>query len=159
MDWYDREGKPISDMMEFGRLHEDLRYKYVAKARIGDAKVSTVWLGHNHQFGDGPPLIFETMIFGGERDCIPAAAVGSPQLRARIWILAYPRGYRESPDSTVFAGGPEPEFRSWWASEPEVGRVVDGVPAGLDRVRVNRLGNSLVPAIPEWIAERLMEVA
>ena len=28
-----------------------------------DNRVSTVFLGLNHQFGDGPPLIFETMIF------------------------------------------------------------------------------------------------
>jgi hypothetical protein len=36
---------------------------------IGDAVVSTVFLGldHNH-FGDGPPILFETMIFGGEHD-------------------------------------------------------------------------------------------
>ena len=26
--------------------------------------VSTVFLGLNHQYGQGPPLIFETMIFG-----------------------------------------------------------------------------------------------
>jgi hypothetical protein len=26
-------------------------------------RVSTVWLGLNHNFGDGPPLYWETMIF------------------------------------------------------------------------------------------------
>lgn len=31
-------------------------------------RVSTVFLGLNHQWGDGPPLLFETMIFGGEHD-------------------------------------------------------------------------------------------
>jgi hypothetical protein len=30
--------------------------------------VSTVFLGLDHQWGDGPPLVFETMIFGGEHD-------------------------------------------------------------------------------------------
>jgi hypothetical protein len=30
-----------------------------------DVKVSTVFLGIDHQFGDGPPLLFETMVFGG----------------------------------------------------------------------------------------------
>lgn len=30
--------------------------------------VSTVWLGLNHQFGDGPPLIFETMVFDVDTD-------------------------------------------------------------------------------------------
>ncbi len=41
----------------------------VAKTQINDdVKVSTVFLGLDHSFGDGPPLLFETMIFGGEHD-------------------------------------------------------------------------------------------
>jgi DNA (cytosine-5)-methyltransferase 1 len=37
----------------------------------------------------------------------------------------------------------------WWLSEPNVGRVVDGVP---DRThRIKSLGNSLVPQIPQII--------
>lgn len=35
---------------------------------IGQARVSTVFLGIDHQHGDGPPLLFETMILGGEHD-------------------------------------------------------------------------------------------
>jgi hypothetical protein len=30
--------------------------------------VSTVFLGLDHSFGEGPPQLFETMIFGGEHD-------------------------------------------------------------------------------------------
>ena len=30
--------------------------------------VSTVFLGLDHQWSDGPPLLFETLIFGGEHD-------------------------------------------------------------------------------------------
>lgn len=30
--------------------------------------VSTVFLGLDHQYGDGPPLLFETMVFGGPLD-------------------------------------------------------------------------------------------
>lgn len=33
-----------------------------------DVNVSTVWLGLNHQFGNGPPLFWESMIFGGNHD-------------------------------------------------------------------------------------------
>jgi hypothetical protein len=40
----------------------------VAQENIGDVRVSTVFLGMDHSFGEGPPLIFETMIFGGEHD-------------------------------------------------------------------------------------------
>ena len=35
---------------------------------IGDVEISTVWLGMDHSHGDGPPLIFETMVFGGGLD-------------------------------------------------------------------------------------------
>ncbi len=31
----------------------------------GEVAVSTVFLGLNHDWGGGPPLLFETMIFGG----------------------------------------------------------------------------------------------
>ena len=38
----------------------------VAVDVIGDSKVSTVFLGVDHRFfGEGPPLLFESMIFGG----------------------------------------------------------------------------------------------
>ena len=30
--------------------------------------VSTVFLGVDHRLGDGPPLVFETMVFGGPLD-------------------------------------------------------------------------------------------
>ena len=40
----------------------------VAFDKIGDVEVSTVFLGLDHSFGGGPPMIFETLIFGGERD-------------------------------------------------------------------------------------------
>lgn len=46
--------------------------------RVGDDKieridadpvrVSTVFLGLDHSFGDGPPLLFESMVFGGPLD-------------------------------------------------------------------------------------------
>lgn len=68
-DFYDRQGKPL-ELMAWARLHEDNAYKIVKQDRIGeepdDVLVSTVWLGSDHRFGGGPPLIFETMIFGGE---------------------------------------------------------------------------------------------
>ena len=41
----------------------------VAWTEIGDATVSTVFLAVDHSFGDGPPLLFETMVFGGALDC------------------------------------------------------------------------------------------
>ena len=40
----------------------------VANTVNDNVRVSTVFLGINHNFGEGPPLLFETMIFGGEYD-------------------------------------------------------------------------------------------
>ena len=40
----------------------------IGEDEIGEALVSTVWLGMDHGYGGGPPIIFETMIFGGEHD-------------------------------------------------------------------------------------------
>lgn len=42
--------------------------KIVASSEFGDARVSTVFLGMDHSFGGGLPLLFETMIFGGKHD-------------------------------------------------------------------------------------------
>src|SRR5258706_13563526 len=39
--------------------------RHVAKTDFGDVRVSTVFLGFDRSFGQGPPLLFETMIFGG----------------------------------------------------------------------------------------------
>lgn len=40
----------------------------IGSDHVGEAWVSTVWLGLNHAYGNGPPLIFETLVFGGETD-------------------------------------------------------------------------------------------
>lgn len=41
-----------------------------------------------------------------------------------------------------------------WATEPDVGRVADGVPHRVDRLAA--LGNALVPQIAEWIGRRIL---
>jgi DNA (cytosine-5)-methyltransferase 1 len=45
-------------------------------------------------------------------------------------------------------------FGDAWLAEPDVGRVADGVPARVDRLRA--LGNALVPQIAEWIGRRII---
>lgn len=64
---FDREGEPIS-MARWGELHVDDDYVAVNETQVGDAKVSTVWLGLDQGLPmrpEDPPVIFETMIFGG----------------------------------------------------------------------------------------------
>ena len=45
-------------------LFEDYDYKRVDLTEVGPYVVSTVWLGLDHNYMEnGPPLIFETMVF------------------------------------------------------------------------------------------------
>ena len=46
--------------------------------------------------------------------------------------------------------------RGAWATEPNVGRVADGVPHRVDRI--TGLGNAVVPQVAEFIGKRIMEV-
>jgi hypothetical protein len=61
------------DLMEWARQfearHGDVDPWRVARTEItSGVYVSTVFLGLDHQWGQGPPLLFETMIFGGEHN-------------------------------------------------------------------------------------------
>ena len=42
--------------------------KIVGKDQFNGVSVSTVFLGMDHSFNGGTPVLFETMIFGGEYD-------------------------------------------------------------------------------------------
>lgn len=62
-----KETKPAT-LIEWGQWFETAD-RHVAKTAVSDkVNVSTVFLGLDHSFGNGPPLLFETMIFGGEHD-------------------------------------------------------------------------------------------
>ncbi|MEK7705091.1 MAG: hypothetical protein AAB426_09045 [Myxococcota bacterium] len=65
----DGEPKPCPDLMEWVRWFAANDRK-VARTDIADGvHVSTVFLCVDHSFGDvGPPLLFETMVFGGALD-------------------------------------------------------------------------------------------
>ena len=54
-------------LMEWGAMMEG-EDRHVAVTEIGTSKVSTVFLGIDHSFGVGPPMLFETMVFGGPMD-------------------------------------------------------------------------------------------
>jgi DNA (cytosine-5)-methyltransferase 1 len=99
--------------------------------------------------------------YDAEWHCIPAAAIGAPHRRDRVFILA-------NPTSTVRAEAANKPLRdrlsgipaqfggsSWWRTEPDVGRVADGVPARVDRLR--GLGNAVVPQVAEWIGQQVVQ--
>lgn len=74
--WYDWDKatdtvRPVT-MAEAVRIEgeRDSDWRRVAKTEIGaeigaDIVVSTVFLRLDHRFGSGPPVLFETMVFGG----------------------------------------------------------------------------------------------
>jgi hypothetical protein len=72
MTYYDPDGNPLPFMewailFELRHLDDDDSW-WRRSTTIGDVEVSTVWLGLDHSFGSGPPLFWETMIFGGQYD-------------------------------------------------------------------------------------------
>lgn len=69
-DFFKLEGKEpvrVADCLEWAKWFESFD-RCIARDEIHDAVVSTVFLGLDHRFGDGPPLIFETLVFGGHLD-------------------------------------------------------------------------------------------
>ena len=62
--YFDRMGNPISIDKYIILSCNPYNYKIVKQEKFGDYKISTVWLGNDHNFyQDGLPIIFETMIF------------------------------------------------------------------------------------------------
>lgn len=62
--YFARDGSKMN-CIEWAHKFNDPNYHIVKQTKLRHARkwVSTVWIGLSHQFGDGPPLIFETMVF------------------------------------------------------------------------------------------------
>lgn len=59
------EPVPEPDLMTWGKWMETAQ-RSVADERIGETRISTVFLGLDHNYTPGdPPILWETMIFGG----------------------------------------------------------------------------------------------
>lgn len=71
----------------------------------------------------------------------------STELWQQSWGCSRPHGKDTTPNP-VQDGGP------WWSAEPDVGRVVNGGPNRVDRIKC--LGNAVVPAQAHEAFERLM---
>jgi DNA (cytosine-5)-methyltransferase 1 len=207
---------------EFARIVRELRPRYVLVENVA----ALLGRGLGDVLGD-----LAACGYDAEWDCIPAAAVGAPHRRDRLFVVAYrpdaladsyrgrleergephiraaagleaPRrihagrcgtpladsqgerrgegraeSARQQGRSDAARGGGEvadsmrdglegllptgPAARAalrsgsagWWETEPDVGRVVDGVPARVDRLRC--LGNAVVPQVAEFIGRRI----
>lgn len=59
---------PEGDFDEISLAWEDPN-RIVGQTEVGDSRVSTVFLCLDHRFGgDGPPVLWETIVFGGLND-------------------------------------------------------------------------------------------
>lgn len=66
-----KDGEPVkaSGVIEWGRWWEANKYqRRIAYDELRGCRISTVFLGLDYNWGEGPPLLYETMIFGGEHD-------------------------------------------------------------------------------------------
>lgn len=117
--------------------------------------------------------------YSAEWEVVSAASFGAPHIRRRLFLVAYPDSLREPQPKRIFASGwrrtgdsgsessdvvadtcrqrcGEIRDGNYWKIEPAVGRVVDGVPNRVDRLR--GLGNALIPQIAEAIGRRILAV-
>lgn len=104
--------------------------------------------------------------YDAEWHCFSAAAIGARHLRERTWIVAYPNRSGLQGHARHGARSAQPEWHpanqgrsvgegricphpSAWNAEPRLGRVADGVPNRVDRIK--SLGNAVVPQVVEVI--------
>jgi DNA (cytosine-5)-methyltransferase 1 len=142
---------------EFARIVGCLRPRYVIVENVAALLVR----GMGEVLGDLASLGYDA-----EWHCIPAAAVGAPQFRDRVWIVAYPcsrrlQGLKERDcerqiierrdDIDRLAVGQ----RRARAGKSWVRRADDGIPHRMDRLRC--LGNAVVPQVVEVIGRAILE--
>ena len=126
-------------------------------------------LGFSRVLGDLANIGYDT-----EWQVIPAAAVGAPHKRDRVFIVAYANNSKLGNDnnrasnqitdatrSKVFvthsSSGSARRTNSDWVLEPDVGRVANGIPARVDRLK--GLGNAIVPQVAELVGALIMDHA
>lgn len=106
--------------------------------------------------------------YDAEWETIPAYSFGAGHRRDRVWIVAHSNTERVGNCEQPYNIIPASEFRDhiewkgsgaclrveFWKNQSEILGAADGVPDRLDRLRA--LGNSVVPAMVEWIGRRLI---
>jgi len=96
--YFDRSGCSI-DLFRWSILRGDQDYVRVARDRVGELEISTVWLGADHQPGDGSPLIFETTVFrDGEQAGVWRYCTEDEALAGHDQVLTYLHGMGNPPE-------------------------------------------------------------
>lgn len=147
---------------EYARLIGELRPRFIIVENVA----RLLFDGMGRVLGDLAALGYDT-----EWECIPAAAVGAPHLRERVWIVAYPsEGLRNRIllRGESYGEGGEEGFKRVRAMlrarrarrrpPANFGRLhtADGLSAGLDQI--GALGNAVIPQIPEIIGRAIMSI-
>ena len=89
---------------------------------------------------------------------LPASGIGAPHLRKRLFMVSNSTGGRCEKQwgfGSKKISISDLERFSWWASEPGVCRVANGVPNRMDRLRA--LGNAVVPQLAQIIATAIIQ--
>ena len=163
------EGQRTTLWSEFARIIGELRPRWVLAENVPGLLSSDSGRFFGNILRD-----LATCGYDAEWDCIPAAAVGAPHRRDRVFLVAYPKSHNGG-ESTQWQGGEMPRGRGAdtgripytrcvFVTSPKRGRVfqddsgvcrvADGVPHRVDRLRC--LGNAVVPQVAEWIGRQIM---
>lgn len=147
---------------EYARLIGELRPRYAIMENVGalTGRGLDAVLGSLAEIG-----------YDAEWQDIRASDVGAPHERRRTWVIAYPNGSRFSDTCRKPAAkkitqirtsarmDSRPDFaqdaKTWSEAESRMGRVVNGLPDTVDRIKC--LGNSIVPQIAELIFRQISE--
>ena len=108
----------------------------------------------------------ESHLWEASRNDRSESSNGSDSLLAHATEFRWHEAQIETPTSHKECGRSQGQIgrcggakrkKNWWSIEPDVGRVADGIPARVDRLR--GLGNAVVPQIAEWIGKRMAEMS
>jgi DNA (cytosine-5)-methyltransferase 1 len=172
------EGKRSTLWTEFARIIRELEPRWVVAENVPG-----LFSSDNGRFFGNILRDLASCGYDAEWQVLPAAAFGAPHIRERVFLLAYPnsqqadiklrqprefsrqsrRTLEARKETTRQENGEAGNYyasrlyevsRGWWSSEPCVGRVVDGLPGRVDRLR--QLGNAVVPQVAEWIGRRVV---
>lgn len=64
----DEERRPVPATMDVWTAWMKTARRSIAVDAIGKSEVSTVFMGLDHSWDGGPPVLWETMVFGGALD-------------------------------------------------------------------------------------------
>lgn len=138
-----------ADLAESGY---DLEWDCVPASSLGAPHQRDRWWGiaypHRQQ------LRLEPVTESGGRGSTVARGDGAHRQLAD----AHRIGWDGRPGIAGPSGWPEPADCGWWRTEPDVGRVVDGLSGRVDGrpARISALGNAVVPQVAEHIGRLIV---